>query len=228
MHRSTPRTEALPAAHALRFLILIVASGCAGDRPTFGQRIGTGDGGSPDATVPSGEVTEPPDAANSTAAEIDANGMSEVNDASVVESDGGDGAVDRANIDASQAVESRDRDASVQKTEGDSWSVFAQVLWDITDQLELSVGGRFTHDEKEGTQQNIYLHQFFELGGTFVPVGQRVDADFEDEHFSPEVTLTWRPTDQFSAPYFTDASIPATTGRKPRSAMWSASSSTVI
>lgn len=119
MHRPTPRTEALPAARALGFLILTLASGCAGDRPTFGQRVGTGDGGFPDATAPSGDITEPPDAANSTAAEIDASGMSDVNDAGVVESAGGDGAIDRANIDASQAVESRDGDASVQKTEGD-------------------------------------------------------------------------------------------------------------
>lgn len=83
----------------------------------------------------------------------------------------------------------------VQRTEGDSWSAFAQVRWDVTDQWELAAGGRFTHDEKEGTQQNVYLHTFFALSGGFVPVGQPVDADFEDEHFSPEVTVTWRPTD---------------------------------
>ena len=86
----------------------------------------------------------------------------------------------------------------VQNTEGDSWSTFAQVRWDITDEWELAAGGRFTHDEKKGTQENVYLHTFFALGGGMVPVGQSVDADFEDEHFSPEVTLTWRPSNDLT------------------------------
>ena len=83
---------------------------------------------------------------------------------------------------------------TVQYTEGDSWSAFAQVMWDITDDLELSAGGRYSKDEKQGEQQNTYIHLFFQAAGFLLPQGRVVDAEFEDDNFSPEVTLTWRPT----------------------------------
>lgn len=89
-------------------------------------------------------------------------------------------------------------DAEVrQYTDGDSFSVFGQAIWNVSDAWELSAGGRFTRDEKAGTQQNTYVHAFFTPG--FVPVGQEIEASLEDNQFSPEVTMTWRPTNSLTA-----------------------------
>jgi iron complex outermembrane receptor protein len=85
----------------------------------------------------------------------------------------------------------------VQYTEGDSWSVFGQVIWDISDEYELAAGGRFTDDRKEGTQHHEYVHQFLQLIGWF-PTGVDLEATTDDTDFSPEVTLTWRPRDEIT------------------------------
>lgn len=80
----------------------------------------------------------------------------------------------------------------VQFTEGDSWSVFGQVIWDINDQWELAAGARYVDDQKEGTQRHVYVHRLLQLVGWFPP-GVDLEADTSDTDLSPEVTLTWRP-----------------------------------
>ncbi len=82
----------------------------------------------------------------------------------------------------------------VQFTEGDSWSVFGQVIWDITDQWELAAGARYVDDQKDGTQRHVYVHQLLQLVGWFPP-GVDLEASTSDTDLSPEVTLTWRPND---------------------------------
>jgi iron complex outermembrane recepter protein len=81
----------------------------------------------------------------------------------------------------------------VQYTEGDSWSVFGSVIWDINDQWELAAGGRYVKDTKDGTQRHVYVHSVLQLIGWFPP-GVDLVAGTDDTDFSPEVTLTWRPT----------------------------------
>jgi outer membrane receptor protein involved in Fe transport len=92
----------------------------------------------------------------------------------------------------------------------DSWSVFGQATWDITERLELTAGGRFTKDDRKAKQGNTYVHSTdaayaaigLWCGGVlpcnpfFSPAGVEIKSDFDDNNFSPEVTLTWRPTDE--------------------------------
>ncbi len=76
--------------------------------------------------------------------------------------------------------------------EGDYKSVFGQVTWDITEQLELAVGARYSEDEKESSLQNRVLNP----GYTYLlPPGEVIEADFDDTNVSPEATLTWFPSD---------------------------------
>ena len=84
-----------------------------------------------------------------------------------------------------------------QDTEGDSWSLFGQVIWDITDQWELAAGARYVNDEKQGTQRHEYVHGFLQALGWF-PVGVELEADTSDTDFAPEVTLTWRPNENIT------------------------------
>ena len=69
--------------------------------------------------------------------------------------------------------------------ESDSLSVFAELIWDISDSLELSVGARYSDESKEWNPS--------EAG---VPVPKDIfvgDLDFTNT--SPEATLSWRPTE---------------------------------
>ncbi len=73
----------------------------------------------------------------------------------------------------------------------DSWSAFAQVQWDIVENLELSVGARYTKDEKDGEFKNLTIGV---SAIPFYPAGQVLKSDYSDDNVSPEATLTWKLT----------------------------------
>ncbi len=96
--------------------------------------------------------------------------------------------------------------------ESDSWSVFGQVIYDITDTLELTAGARYTEDDRDADQRNSFVHgtdgAYAALGiwcggvtpcnPFFSPQGLVIKSDFDDDNVSPEVTLTWRPQDNIT------------------------------
>ncbi|MET0545062.1 MAG: TonB-dependent receptor, partial [Caulobacterales bacterium] len=85
---------------------------------------------------------------------------------------------------------------------GYAWSAFGQARWDITPQLELDVGGRYSEEIKnlkfvrngggiaEGTPGVVNLDD----STLVIPATNK--GSFND--FSPEVTLSYRPTEQFT------------------------------
>jgi iron complex outermembrane recepter protein len=81
----------------------------------------------------------------------------------------------------------------------DTWSVFGDFTFDITDQLAVSLGGRFTHDERDASilrQNKIGGSAIF--GGTPVNLGApqtnfRGEAEFEE--FTPRASVTFKPND---------------------------------
>lgn len=72
----------------------------------------------------------------------------------------------------------------------DAWSVFAQARWNIVPTLELSGGGRYSQETKEIVKAAA--------GATFAsgvpPIPKQTWTNF-----SPEATLTWRPTERLTA-----------------------------
>lgn len=82
----------------------------------------------------------------------------------------------------------------------ESWSLFADFSYDLTDTVSLSVGGRYTSDERTSR----VLRRTFAggispvFGGTGVPIA--VTSDFfgskEFTEFSPRVSLSWQPVDE--------------------------------
>ena len=86
----------------------------------------------------------------------------------------------------------------IQNTEGDTYSAFGEVTWDISDTWTLSAGARYTHDEKEGEQYSSYVHYILVAAGIFSPANTLIDADFTDDQVSPEVTLTWQPSEDLT------------------------------
>jgi len=65
----------------------------------------------------------------------------------------------------------------------------------VTPQLELAGGGRYTHQTNELDSFNVYLHP---LITSQIPVGQHITGSKSQSNFSPEATLTWRPTSEIT------------------------------
>lgn len=73
------------------------------------------------------------------------------------------------------------------KVDVESYALFGNVSYDLTDQLVLNAGGRYTHEKRTGV-----------IFTTIVPVSPNptrfaTGGSFND--FSPKVTLEWRPVD---------------------------------
>lgn len=80
------------------------------------------------------------------------------------------------------------------RQDGRTWSAFAGFEWDITPNLELAGGARYSDERKESATQHAFVHAA--LAPAFA---SRKYADvFEDDNLSPEVTLTWQPADQLT------------------------------
>ncbi len=79
----------------------------------------------------------------------------------------------------------------------DVLSAFLAVYWDLTDQLELTFGARYTEEEKDGYILIPYLHGGAGLFGFGAP--PRIDGlEFDDENTSPEVALNYYINDNIS------------------------------
>lgn len=79
-----------------------------------------------------------------------------------------------------------------------SYAVFGDVSFDVTDALSLSVGGRFTHDEKTGT---VFRQQYLGIrspdfgNNAVVPIGgprTNYTATREFEEFTPRVSASYK------------------------------------
>lgn len=84
------------------------------------------------------------------------------------------------------------------ETEGETFAVFAQAVIDITPELELSGGLRYTHEEKDSffvqTIVNPAVAAVFRPADSPDGLGT-ITANQEFNDVSPDVTLRWRPLD---------------------------------
>lgn len=84
-------------------------------------------------------------------------------------------------------------------TNGDAFSIFGSVTFDITDQLELSGGLRWTKEKKTNTILVPYVHTFLSAGPAFIDSGfDSGPIRFKDSNLSPEVTLSYQATDDLN------------------------------
>lgn len=81
--------------------------------------------------------------------------------------------------------------------DSDVLSAFFAIYWDITDDLELTFGARYTDEEKEGRITVPYIHAAGALFGFAVPTV--IDGiNFEDDNLSPEIALNYHVNDNVS------------------------------
>ncbi len=82
----------------------------------------------------------------------------------------------------------------------DSWSVFADFSYDINDEFSVSVGGRYTSDERT----SLVLRQTYAggispiFGGSAVVIATTSDfaGSKEFNEFSPRASLSWKPVEE--------------------------------
>jgi iron complex outermembrane receptor protein len=81
-------------------------------------------------------------------------------------------------------------------TDGDTFAIFGQAQWKFTPELELTAGGRYTHETKSSVFRQPYVHPGFRAAFTMydpaVPSSLfNQKQTFND--FSPEIVLSWKP-----------------------------------
>ncbi len=76
--------------------------------------------------------------------------------------------------------------------ETESTSLFAQATLNLSEQWELAAGGRYSWESRDSFQRSLPAHVAF--AGAF-PGGILLQDRYDDENFSPEVTLRFKPSD---------------------------------
>jgi iron complex outermembrane receptor protein len=81
----------------------------------------------------------------------------------------------------------------------DTWSVFADVTYDWTDAISVSLGGRFTDDERSSTvlRQTMIGGTSAFFGGTAIPVATTSDFQGKESftEFTPRASIAWQRND---------------------------------
>jgi len=82
------------------------------------------------------------------------------------------------------------------KTDGETWSLFGQVIWSVTDTVEVTAGARYIHEKKD----SIFSQPYNNAAVSFIfrpaedPLGV-VTANQKFTNWSPEATISWNATD---------------------------------
>jgi iron complex outermembrane receptor protein len=80
----------------------------------------------------------------------------------------------------------------------ESWAVFGDFTWQATDTLSLSVGGRYTSDERSSrVLRTTYVGGTTFGGNTPTPIAVTSDFDGSREftEFTPRASISWQPND---------------------------------
>ncbi len=77
-----------------------------------------------------------------------------------------------------------------------AYSAFGQIQFDVTDELQLAGGLRYTKERKRAHLQNLYVNPGLPLRSLQLPVDRQLRGGFSDDNISPEATLTWHPSPQ--------------------------------
>jgi iron complex outermembrane receptor protein len=83
-------------------------------------------------------------------------------------------------------------------TKTEALSFFGSVMIDLTEQLELSGGIRWTDEKKVQTIEVPYLHAFLQGPGFVRPGFFSGPINFADDNISPEVTLRYKANDDIN------------------------------
>lgn len=80
-----------------------------------------------------------------------------------------------------------------------TWSVYGDFTYDFSDMLALTLGGRFTHDERTSqVLRRTYIggfSEFFNGSGTVIATTSDFNGSNDWDKFTPRVSLSYKPTE---------------------------------
>ncbi|MEQ8692362.1 MAG: TonB-dependent receptor, partial [Pseudomonadales bacterium] len=77
-----------------------------------------------------------------------------------------------------------------------TYSAFLQLRYEFTEKLELAAGARYTDERRTQESENVFTHTFTAPVLALVPAGTTpLNGRFTDTDISPEVTLSYKPSD---------------------------------
>lgn len=71
-------------------------------------------------------------------------------------------------------------------------SAYANLTWNMDQHWALSLGGRFSDEEKDNIYSTPYVHDAISSGGKSASSGFSVATSFSDSNFSPEASLSYK------------------------------------
>ncbi len=74
--------------------------------------------------------------------------------------------------------------------ESESWAVFGELTWSVTEDIDLTTGLRYFEDDRKDTELPTSLSAFF-LGITGIPLTREASYDT----WQPKLNVAWRPND---------------------------------
>jgi len=86
--------------------------------------------------------------------------------------------------------------AKLSYTDGRTFAGFAQAQWKFSPELELTAGARYTHETKDSQFVQPYVIAPFQ---PVFRVNRPIIANQSFNDLSPEATLTWKPSDRWTA-----------------------------
>lgn len=75
-----------------------------------------------------------------------------------------------------------------------SYSPYTELQFDITDQLNFAAGVRFTDETKDSFLNVPFINQSTPNVFLWAPENSNFRSNFHDQDFSPQATLTWKPS----------------------------------
>lgn len=75
--------------------------------------------------------------------------------------------------------------------DGESLSAFAELRYNLTEQLELSGGARWSRESKDTYVFQDYTHPLVRAS---LPMGVRYDDRYRENNVSPQAVISWKPT----------------------------------
>ncbi len=79
--------------------------------------------------------------------------------------------------------------------DGKAFAGYVELQWEVAEDWRLDVGGRYTKVKKDSEANNTFVHPVQSLFFGLAPVDRIYTDDFNDDDFSPQITLSWHPTD---------------------------------
>jgi iron complex outermembrane recepter protein len=85
--------------------------------------------------------------------------------------------------------------------ESDTYAFFGQVTWHVTDTWDVTLGGRYTTEDKDAQQFQTPTALYTDVPIVLVPpfgpaaASHVLDGDRSESNFSPTLNVQWRPTD---------------------------------